>query len=102
MAGVGSARGLLLRRMPQVKTSSVESSSRADLYLGTNTAALEGWEIEAHPRAALVGAVLRRIAYTLLSLFRSVTQRSDERRNVPWKHPLDAGSPLCYGSAGGA
>jgi hypothetical protein len=25
------------------------------------------------------------IACTLLTLFRSVTQRSDERRNTPWK-----------------
>ena len=41
--------------------------------------------IESEPRAALVVAVLRRIAYTLLTLFRSVTQRSDERRRVPWK-----------------
>jgi DDE_Tnp_1-associated/Transposase DDE domain len=41
--------------------------------------------IEANPRAALVVALLRRIAYTLLALFRSVTQRSDERRAVPWK-----------------
>jgi len=41
--------------------------------------------IEAHPRAALVVAILRRIAYTLLSLFRSVTQRCEERRTVPWK-----------------
>lgn len=41
--------------------------------------------IEAHPRAALVVAILRRIAYTLLTLFRSVTQRSEERRQVPWK-----------------
>jgi len=41
--------------------------------------------IEANPRAALVVAILRRIAYTLLSLFRSVTQRSDERRATPWK-----------------
>ncbi len=41
--------------------------------------------IEAHPRAALVVALLRRIAYTILTLFRSVTQRSDERRLVPWK-----------------
>ena len=41
--------------------------------------------IEAHPRAALVVAILRRIAYTLLSLFRSVTQRSGERRAVAWK-----------------
>lgn len=41
--------------------------------------------IEANPRAALVVALLRRIAYTLLALFRSVTQRSHERRAVPWK-----------------
>jgi hypothetical protein len=38
--------------------------------------------IEAHPRAALSVAILRRIAYTL---FRSVTQRSQERRQAPWK-----------------
>jgi len=42
-----------------------------------------GW-IEACPRAALVVAILRRIAYTMLALFRSVTQRSDERRAIPW------------------
>jgi len=41
--------------------------------------------ILANPRGALVVAILRRIAYTLLTLFRSVTQRSDERRHVPWK-----------------
>jgi hypothetical protein len=41
--------------------------------------------IESNPRAALVVAILRRIAYTILALFRSVTQRSDERREVPWK-----------------
>jgi hypothetical protein len=29
--------------------------------------------------------ILRRIAYTLLTLFRGVTQRSEERRAVPWK-----------------
>lgn len=40
--------------------------------------------IEADPRTALVVAVLRRIVYTLLTLFRSVTQRSEERRAVPW------------------
>jgi hypothetical protein len=40
--------------------------------------------IEACPRAALVVAILRRIAYTMLALFRSVTQRSDERRATPW------------------
>jgi hypothetical protein len=29
--------------------------------------------------------LLRRIAYNLLSLFRSVTQRSDEHRATPWR-----------------
>ena len=41
--------------------------------------------IEACPRAALALAILRRIAYTMLALFRSVTQRSDERRATPWE-----------------
>ena len=41
--------------------------------------------IEQNPRGALVVAILRRIAYTILTLFRSVTQRSDERRHVPCK-----------------
>ena len=41
--------------------------------------------IEPCPRAALVVAILRRIAYTMLALFRSVTQRSDERRATPWE-----------------
>ena len=40
--------------------------------------------IEACPRAALVVAILRRIAYTMLTLFRTVTHRSDERRASPW------------------
>ena len=40
--------------------------------------------IESDPRGALAVAVLRRLAYTLLTLFRSVTQRSDERRATPW------------------
>ena len=39
--------------------------------------------IEQNPRAAYALAVLRRIAYTLLALFRSVTQRSELRRAVP-------------------
>jgi hypothetical protein len=45
--------------------------------------------IESEPRAALVVAVLRRIVYTMLTLFRSVTQRSDDRRATPWRHLLD-------------
>jgi len=38
----------------------------------------------------LVVAILGRIAYTLLALFRGVTQRSDERRATPWKRLLRA------------
>lgn len=41
--------------------------------------------IKANPRATLVVAILRRIAYTILTLFRSVTQRSDQLRRLPWK-----------------
>jgi hypothetical protein len=44
--------------------------------------------IVACPRATVVVAILRRIAYTLLSLFRSVTQRSAEARAMPWKRLL--------------
>ena len=29
--------------------------------------------------------LLRRIAYNMLALFRTVTQRSDERRQSPWR-----------------
>jgi len=41
--------------------------------------------IEQNPRGMLVVAILRRIAYSLLTLFRSVTQRSEVRRATPWK-----------------
>ncbi len=41
--------------------------------------------IESNPRGAFVVAILRRLAYTILTLFRRVTQRSDERRAAPWK-----------------
>jgi hypothetical protein len=37
------------------------------------------------PRGAVVVMLLRRIAYNMLALFRSVTQRSEERRQTPWK-----------------
>jgi hypothetical protein len=40
--------------------------------------------IESSPRGMLVVALLRRLAYNLLTLFRSVTQRSAERRATPW------------------
>ncbi|MFN0061727.1 MAG: ISAs1 family transposase [Myxococcaceae bacterium] len=41
--------------------------------------------IEAEPRGTVVVMVLRRIAYTLLALFRSVTQRSEEARRILWR-----------------
>jgi hypothetical protein len=44
--------------------------------------------IVACPRATVVVAILRRIAYTRLSLFRSVTQRSTETRAMSWKRLL--------------
>ncbi len=41
--------------------------------------------IRAEPLGALAVLVLRRVAYTLLTLFRSVTQRSYEKQQIPWK-----------------
>lgn len=41
--------------------------------------------ITASPQGAVVIAVLRRIAYNLMSLYRSVTLRSDENRATPWR-----------------
>ncbi len=41
------------------------------------------------PRGMLVVAILRRIAFTTLALFRTIKQRSDERRSVPWKLLLE-------------
>lgn len=38
----------------------------------------------ADPRGALVVMMLRRLAYTLMALFRSVTLRSEENRLMPW------------------
>jgi hypothetical protein len=44
--------------------------------------------IVASGRGLLNVLVLRRIAYTLLTLFRSVTQRSDEKRAMRWGNLL--------------
>jgi hypothetical protein len=41
--------------------------------------------IEKSPQGMVVVMLLRRIAYNMLALFRSVTQRSDERRQTPWR-----------------
>lgn len=41
--------------------------------------------IETDPKGMVVVLLLRRMAYNLLALYRSVTQRSDENRQTPWK-----------------
>jgi len=45
--------------------------------------------IRANAKGMLALVVLRRIAYTLMTLYRSVTQRSDEKRERPWQQLLD-------------
>ena len=44
--------------------------------------------IEKDPQGMVVVMLLRRIAYNLLALFRSVSQRSEERRQTPWRDLL--------------
>ncbi len=46
--------------------------------------------IEQNPRATVVVMVLRRIAYTLLALWRGVTLRSNEQRTRPWRGVMRA------------
>jgi hypothetical protein len=46
--------------------------------------------IEADPHGMLAVLLLRRIAYTLLALFRAVTLRSDEHRAMRWKTLLQS------------
>ena len=41
------------------------------------------WVLE-NPRLTVVVMILRRIGYTLLTIFRSITQRSDDRRQERW------------------
>jgi predicted transposase YbfD/YdcC len=41
--------------------------------------------IEADPKGMVVVMLLRRLAYNILALFRGVTQRSEERRQTPWR-----------------
>lgn len=44
--------------------------------------------IRSDPQGMLVCLLLRRLAYNMLALFRSVTQRCEERRFTPWKDLL--------------
>jgi len=46
--------------------------------------------IEADPQGMLAVLLLRRVAYTLLALYRAVTLRSDEHRATPWKALLQS------------
>jgi hypothetical protein len=46
--------------------------------------------IEADPQGMLAVLLLRRIAYTLLALYRAVTLRSDEGRATPWKRLMQS------------
>jgi hypothetical protein len=45
--------------------------------------------IEADPQGALVLALLRRVAYNLLALYRCVTLRSESSRQMPWKQLIE-------------
>lgn len=44
--------------------------------------------IEADPRGVVVAMLLRRIAYNLLALFRSVSLKSEAKRTMPWRQLL--------------
>lgn len=44
--------------------------------------------IKADPKGTVVVMLLRRLAYNILALFRGVTQRSEERRQTPWRDLL--------------
>ena len=41
--------------------------------------------IDSDPKGTVVVMLLRRLAYNMLALFRSVTQRSELRRQMPWR-----------------
>ena len=43
-----------------------------------------------HPQGMVVVHLLRAIAHSALAIFRSVTQRSEDRRRVPWKQLFQA------------
>ncbi len=44
--------------------------------------------IENDSQGRLVVMLLRRMAYNLMALFRSVSQRAEERRQTPWKEVM--------------
>lgn len=75
MATVGSAtnRPTLLTSLANRPPSSADGGKRG-----------AGYRIENYPRGGVVVALLRRTAYSMMTLFRSVTQRSAKRRATPW------------------
>jgi hypothetical protein len=57
-----------------------------------------------NPRLTAAIMILRRIGYTLLAIFKHVTQRSDHRRHEPWhvlltriRHALLMATPATFG-----
>lgn len=73
---------LRLARTPQSREWGVETAHQVlDVTFEEDD---RRW-IEYEPRGNVVVAILRRVAYTLLALYRSVTLRSDEHRHLPWK-----------------
>jgi hypothetical protein len=46
--------------------------------------------INSDPKGTVVVMLLRRLAYNMLALFRSVTQRSELRRQMPWRDIIRA------------
>ena len=46
--------------------------------------------INSDPKGTVVVMLLRRLAYNMLALFRSVSQRSELRRQMPWRDLIRA------------
>ena len=46
--------------------------------------------IDSDPKGTVVVMLLRRLAYNMLALFRSVSQRSELRRQMPWRDLIRA------------
>lgn len=91
----GALLGLVAgsRSLKQVEQLTAELTAAVGSKLGirrripdtTLRDALDHPWIEQNPRATAVVMVLRRIAYTLLALWRGVSLRSDEQRTRPWR-----------------
>ena len=57
--------------------------------------------INSDPKGTVVVMLLRRLAYNMLALFRSVAQRSELRRQMPWRDLLRAmyNTMICLGES---